>query len=84
MLRTRLPLTSPRIATVRNPLDLHALDTPPTFVLSQDQTLRKIVLGLNKTISYPHTPGRDVGSIFWIPLSFKTMGDDYISNDVTY
>lgn len=22
-----------------NPLDLHALDTPPTFILSQDQTL---------------------------------------------
>ena len=23
-----------------NPLDLHALDTPPAFILSQDQTLK--------------------------------------------
>ena len=41
MLRTRLPLTPLRIATKWNPHDLHALDTPPTFVLSQDQTLNR-------------------------------------------
>lgn len=44
MLRTRLPLTVFRIATKNDPLDLHALDTPPTFVLSQDQTLNKNIL----------------------------------------
>jgi hypothetical protein len=27
-------------------LDLHVLGTPPAFVLSQDQTLRRIVTGL--------------------------------------
>ncbi len=26
-----------------NPLDLHALDTPPAFILSQDQTLKLTV-----------------------------------------
>ena len=39
VLRTRLPLTISRIATKNNPLDLHALDTPPAFILSQDQAL---------------------------------------------
>lgn len=43
MLRTRLPLTISSIATEDDPLDLHALDTPPAFILSQDQTLRKMV-----------------------------------------
>ena len=41
VLRTRLPLTISSIATENNPLDLHALDTPPAFILSQDQTLSK-------------------------------------------
>ena len=36
MLLTRPPLYSPRRAFA---LDLHASSTPPTFVLSQDQTL---------------------------------------------
>ena len=41
VLRTRLPLTSHGIATIRSSFDLHALDTPPAFILSQDQTLSK-------------------------------------------
>jgi hypothetical protein len=39
VLLTRLPLspqTNPRF-----PFDLHVLGTPPAFILSQDQTLRK-------------------------------------------
>ena len=40
MLLTRLPLG---IAT---PFDLHALGTPPAFILSQDQTLHTFSLGL--------------------------------------
>ena len=40
VLRTRLPLTTLGIATKSDPHDLHALDTPPAFILSQDQTLR--------------------------------------------
>ena len=41
VLRTLAPLTCHRIATTTNPFDLHVLSTPPAFVLSQNQTLRK-------------------------------------------
>ena len=44
-LLTRPPLGSssafPKELRTRTPLDLHVLGTPPAFVLSQDQTLRK-------------------------------------------
>jgi hypothetical protein len=39
VLRTRLPLTISSIATKNDSFDLHALGTPPAFILSQDQTL---------------------------------------------
>ncbi len=52
MLRTRLPLTISSIATKNDPFDLHALDTPPAFILSQDQTLSKTHI----------TPGGVMGS----------------------
>ena len=41
VLRTLAPLTTHCIATMNNPFDLHVLSTPPAFVLSQNQTLRK-------------------------------------------
>ncbi len=41
MLLTRSPLSGETIACISIPYDLHALSTPPAFVLSQDQTLRK-------------------------------------------
>ena len=41
MLRTRSPLLFRCIATPEKPFDLHVLTTPPAFILSQDQTLRK-------------------------------------------
>ena len=41
VLRTRSPLAQPCIATKLSPFDLHVLSTPPAFVLSQNQTLRK-------------------------------------------
>ena len=41
MLLTRAPLNKSRIATQLAPCDLHVLNTPPAFVLSQNQTLRK-------------------------------------------
>ena len=49
-LLTRSPLRYPLLIT---PFDLHVLGTPPAFVLSQDQTLQKIVfiealMALNK------------------------------------
>ena len=41
MLRTRSPLTFDPVALHESPFDLHVLTTPPAFILSQDQTLRK-------------------------------------------
>jgi hypothetical protein len=41
VLRTRSPLRFNCIATAKTPFDLHVLTTPPAFILSQDQTLRK-------------------------------------------
>ena len=41
VLRTLAPLSIPNIATQDTSLDLHVLSTPPAFVLSQNQTLRK-------------------------------------------
>ena len=43
MLLTRSPLAVYNIATINNSFDLHVLGTPPAFVLSQDQTLHKII-----------------------------------------
>ena len=44
VLLTLAPLTRQCIATRSDPFDLHVLSTPPAFVLSQNQTLRKILL----------------------------------------
>ena len=41
VLRTLAPLLTPNIATGNQAFDLHVLSTPPAFVLSQNQTLRK-------------------------------------------
>ena len=41
VLRTLTPLDILNIATKNIPFDLHVLSTPPAFVLSQNQTLRK-------------------------------------------
>ncbi len=41
VLLTRPPLSFFGASTSEAPLDLHVLGTPPAFVLSQDQTLRK-------------------------------------------
>ena len=46
VLRTLAPLSIICIATNNTPLDLHVLSTPPAFVLSQNQTLRKKRIGL--------------------------------------
>ena len=41
VLRTLTPLNINCIAAINIPFDLHVLSTPPAFVLSQNQTLRK-------------------------------------------
>ena len=45
MLLTRAPVATSRIATSVLPLDLHVLGLSLAFILSQDQTLRRIVTG---------------------------------------
>ena len=45
VLRTLTPLDILCIATKNIPFDLHVLSTPPAFVLSQNQTLRKKRIG---------------------------------------
>ena len=50
MLRTRSPLSHPRIATLLFSLDLHVLTTPPAFTLSQNQTLRKIFFKISWSV----------------------------------
>jgi hypothetical protein len=48
VLLTRPPLspqTNPRL-----PFDLHVLSTPPAFILSQDQTLRKLLLSTTHAV----------------------------------
>ena len=67
MLLTRAPLNQTSIATYLIPCDLHVLNTPPAFVLSQNQTLRKskrivaIPCGTELTFepldSFPTLPG---------------------------
>ena len=55
MLLTRSPLYSP-YRSMAFSFDLHVLSTPPAFVLSQDQTLRKYYEKLNiMTKSYERT-----------------------------
>ena len=55
-------LTRPPLRYTRNlpesfiqrisPLDLHVLGTPPAFILSQDQTLKFIILNSGFTLTY--------------------------------
>jgi hypothetical protein len=51
VLLTRAPLEDPGIATEVSPYDLHVLNTPPAFVLSQNQTLRKNMNRLADVVS---------------------------------
>jgi hypothetical protein len=44
VLLTRAPLSSAAPKSRRFPFDLHVLGTPPAFILSQDQTLRRVLL----------------------------------------
>ena len=39
---------SPEGSVTDFPLDLHVLGTPPAFILSQDQTLKKMISELHK------------------------------------
>ena len=62
VLRTLTPLDILCIATKNIPFDLHVLSTPPAFVLSQNQTLRKKRIGI---------PVKDQQSRKFVPTSLK-------------
>ena len=65
MLRTRSPLGLQCIATPETPFDLHVLTTPPAFILSQDQTLRKNQRVMNLVIhELLYSVPTKVGTIF--------------------
>ncbi len=53
VLRTRSPLNYFCIATKVIPFDLHVLSTPPAFVLSQNQTLRKNLEPTDRLLDLP-------------------------------
>ena len=50
---TRSPLTYPPVTLQIDSLDLHALATPPAFVLSQDQTLHLLVRPNHSSLEKP-------------------------------
>ena len=52
-LLTRPPLELSGASSLKSPLDLHVLSTPPAFVLSQDQTL-----SFNPVYILPVSPGK--------------------------
>ncbi len=56
-----LGITHP-FAVGLNPLDLHVLGTPPAFILSQDQTLQKIL----------YEEGNPKGVSFFMASSFHS------------
>lgn len=66
MFLTRPPLKSSNINTEIIPCDLHVLNTPPAFILSQNQTLRK-------KFGWRNYPGRNPSNcvIFQIVLIRK-------------
>ena len=50
---TRPPLTYDQVTHHIRPFDLHALATPPAFVLSQDQTLQLIIVSKHQDPERP-------------------------------
>ena len=54
-LLTRSPLNTEKINPPRIPFDLHVLGAPPAFVLSQDQTLYKMIFITLKVLNLVHS-----------------------------
>ena len=57
---TRSPLTHRSVSFTIRPFDLHALATPPAFVLSQDQTLQLLFVSLSSATRKPRTLEYDI------------------------
>ena len=63
-LLTRSPLAYASVTQCISPFDLHALATPPAFVLSQDQTLQLLYsLALRKQVHAPAPAADEQGLI---------------------
>ena len=71
MLRTRSPLDIACIATHNVPFDLHVLSTPPAFVLSQNQTLRKELCSKHLIPAYLNNQNRNAQKKY---LTFSLIG----------
>jgi hypothetical protein len=61
VLLTLAPLNLGCIATPKIPFDLHVLSTPPAFVLSQNQTLRRKLMQIR--LSDPQIPAFVLASL---------------------
>ena len=70
MLLTRSPLRSP-VLLRDPPFDLHVLSTPPAFILSQDQTLRKKNLSLFRAFDYGVK--QTTGVVVFLPITFQLL-----------
>ena len=78
VLRTRSPLEFIGIATNEFPFDLHVLSTPPAFVLSQNQTLRKRIFQtfadlIVLTLSLPRIASRSINHRLTVDLFYFTQ-----------
>ena len=82
VLLTRSPLRVLKASFKNPPFDLHVLSTPPAFVLSQNQTLRKRIFQtfadlIVLTLSLPRIASRPINhwltvDLFYITQSFPT------------
>ena len=61
-LLTRSPLNTEKINPLRIPFDLHVLGAPPAFVLSQDQTLYKMIFITLKVLNLVHLSTQSLAS----------------------
>jgi hypothetical protein len=59
------------------PLDLHVLSTPPAFVLSQDQTLRKFFYFVSLTLSKRKSISEFPKARLWLSVS---SGHEFVSH----
>ncbi len=75
-LLTRSPLSrKPKLST---PFDLHVLGTPPAFVLSQDQTLKKLYLyGTDKSVPYKAFSELICSSKLYSRISLAVINSSY-------
>ena len=69
-LRTLPPVAASRIATTAMPLDLHVLGLPLAFILSQDQTLHRILS--QYLLADPSAPDSSVQEINALSYCFGT------------